>query len=87
MDYVNEDIENMRKEYNFWEHERRNYSNKLKEDHSDDGNALMSQIAEVEEEIRRTRDTINATKSQIIQKDESITQLLSLVVSGGGSRY
>ncbi|GBG59139.1 hypothetical protein CBR_g32156 [Chara braunii] len=86
-DYLQEDIENMNKEYLFWSNERATYTMKLEEETRLSEEMMQQssmQAMELEEEIKQLQGRMNSVKAQVLRNDETIQQLLRLVVSGPG---
>lgn len=84
MDYLQEDLENMAKEYRFWVTERRVYQEKLVEEQrlvQDLTNGEMK-IADMDNQIKQVRDRNIGHKGQILRNDETVSKLLNMIVSG-----
>jgi len=84
MDYLQEDLENMKKELKFWVNEHRIYSDKLAEQqrYTDDLLNPQAALADLEGQIRQGKDRIRGMKAQVLRNDETIGKLLGMVVSG-----
>lgn len=84
MDFLAEDAEAMNKEYHHWVEERRKHEKRAKATNSgvEASAHVMSQVAEVEEEIDTLRRKIDAVKTSILQNDSQINNLLDAVARG-----
>lgn len=85
MDYLQEDLETMSKEYRFWVTERRIYQDKLAEEQrlgQDASSQVEAQISDVDAQIKQAKDRILGVKAQILRNDDTIHKLLTMVVSG-----
>lgn len=84
MDYLQEDLDNMAKEYRFWVTERRVYADKLLEAQrsAEDVTALAAQVEDVEGQIRQARERVIAMKAKSLHNDATIQKLLTMVTTG-----
>jgi TRAF3-interacting protein 1 len=84
MDYLGEDIDNMAKEHRFWVTEKKVYNERLIEESRMAGDNLQgeAQIADLDGQIKQSKDRIMGNKAQILRNDESISKLLTMAVSG-----
>lgn len=84
MDYLQEDLENMAKEYRFWVTERRVYQEKLLEEQRlvQDLTSGENKIADMDSQIKQVKDRNIGHKGQILHNDETVTKLLNMIVSG-----
>ncbi|GLI70554.1 hypothetical protein VaNZ11_015474 [Volvox africanus] len=84
MDYLQEDIENMRKEYKFWITEKRMYQDELARELRLQGEAanVDAQLADLDGQIKQARDRIIGLKGQILRNDETLGKLLAMATSG-----
>ncbi|GLC72176.1 hypothetical protein PLESTF_001215200 [Pleodorina starrii] len=84
MDYLQEDIENMRKEYKFWITEKRMYQDELARELRMQGEAanIDAQLADLDGQIKQARDRIIGLKGQILRNDETLGKLLAMATSG-----
>jgi len=86
MDQLQEDMENMHKELNFWNTEKKTFASKHREEERATIDELnqMGSLQELDDEIASAREKTNSIKAQILRNDETIARLLSLVVTGSG---
>jgi len=84
MDYLQEDLENMKKELKFWMNEYKMYQARLAEAQRYTEDLLNPQatLSDVDNQIRQAKDRIKGMKSQVLRNDETIQKLLGMVVSG-----
>jgi len=84
MDYLQEDLENMKKELSFWMNEYRIYQAKLAEQQRYQDNLLNPEasVADLDNQIQQAKERIKGMKAQVLRNDETINKLLSMVVSG-----
>ncbi|PNW76618.1 hypothetical protein CHLRE_11g467739v5 [Chlamydomonas reinhardtii] len=84
MDYLQEDIENMRKEYKFWLTEKRMYQDELARELRLQGEAanVDAQLADLDGQIKQARDRIIGMKGQILRNDETLGKLLAMATAG-----
>jgi len=84
MDYLQEDLENMKKELKFWMNEYRLYQAKLAEQQRYTEDLLNPQatLADVDNQIRQAKERIKGMKAQVLRNDDTIGKLLGMVVSG-----
>ncbi|GAX84615.1 hypothetical protein CEUSTIGMA_g12036.t1 [Chlamydomonas eustigma] len=85
MDYMQEDLENMNKEYRFWVTERRVAQERLNEEQRIAGGQANTdaRLADLDGQVRQVRDRTIGLKAQVLRNDETIAKLLSMAVSGG----
>ncbi|GAQ86389.1 hypothetical protein KFL_002860130 [Klebsormidium nitens] len=91
MEYLQEDLENMGKEFHHWNKEKKQHAAKLDEERRLTQEALqapLSQLADLEDEIKQKREALDTLKAQVWRNDETIQGLLKLVMAGpsGGAR-
>lgn len=82
MDYLAEDIENMSKEYRFWQTERRVFQDRLNDEQRMQGNTEKydAQIADLDSQIKQARDRIVGVKGSILRNEDTINNLLGMAV-------
>lgn len=85
MDYMQEDLENMSKEYRFWVTERKVFADRLGDEQRlvADQAAADARLADIENQIKQVRDRTVGLKAQVVRNDETIAKLLSMAVTGG----
>lgn len=84
MDFVNDDIESMTREYERWKRQLQQASGQMDEQRKvteEHIQPLYDRLAEVEEQIRDKQLRINNTKAQILKNEMTIRGLLGAVVS------
>ncbi|CAG9336195.1 unnamed protein product [Blepharisma stoltei] len=84
MDFVNDDIESMKREYEKWKNQYIQANAKMEEQKritEDQLQPLYDKLAEVEESIKEKQLKINHTKAQILKNENLIRTLLQDVVS------
>jgi len=84
LDFVNDDIESMNKEMDFWKKEYLNSKARLQSElkgTEESLQPLQDKLAEIEEQIKDKKAKIQNVKSQIIQNQTTIKNLLYSVVS------
>lgn len=84
MDYLQEDLENMKKELKFWMNEYRMYQARLAEQQRFTEDLLNPQatLADTDNQIRQAKERIKGMKSHIQRNNETISKLLGMVVTG-----
>ncbi|KXZ48233.1 hypothetical protein GPECTOR_29g14 [Gonium pectorale] len=84
MDYLQEDVENMRKEYKFWLTEKRMYQDELSRELRLQGEqaSIDAQLADLDGQIKQARDRIIGLKGQILRNDDTLGKLLAMATSG-----
>lgn len=84
MDYLQEDVENMRKEYKFWVTEKRMYQDELSRETRMQGEQanIDAQLADMDGQIKQARDRIIGIKGQILRNDDTIGKLLAMATGG-----
>lgn len=96
MDFLQEDIDSMAKEYEKWRKESKASQSKLEElmkyeniviirVTEDTIQPLQDKLVEIEEQIREQTTKVNNVKSQIMNNDVVIQNLLHSVISTRGS--
>lgn len=85
MDYMQEDLENMSKEYRFWVSERKMFHDRLGDEQrmAEDQAAADAKLADLENQIKQVRDRTIGLKAQVVRNDETIAKLLNMAVTGG----
>mmetsp|Transcript_4923 Transcript_4923/g.12064 ORF Transcript_4923/g.12064 Transcript_4923/m.12064 type:complete len:515 (-) Transcript_4923:352-1896(-) len=82
MDYLGEDLENMAKEYRFWQMERRVFADKLADEQRmvDHSAAADAQVADLDGQLKQVRDRILGLKAAVLRNDDTISKLLAMAV-------
>lgn len=82
---MQEDLENMSKEYRFWVTERKVFADRLGDEQRlvADQAAADARLADIENQIKQVRDRTVGLKAQVVRNDETIAKLLSMAVTGG----
>ncbi|XP_069716773.1 TRAF3-interacting protein 1 isoform X2 [Phaenicophaeus curvirostris] len=82
LDYVQEDVDAIKNEWQMWQHENRQLAEALQKEQSITDSVLeplKAELAELEQTIKDQQDMIRAVKANILQKDEKIrTMILSI---------
>ncbi|KAF5843622.1 microtubule-binding protein MIP-T3-domain-containing protein, partial [Dunaliella salina] len=86
MDYLQEDLENMGKEFRFWQTERRVFADKLADEERLAGDPKGGENigADLDSQIRQVRERTLGLKAQVMRNDETVAKLLQMAVSGTG---
>mmetsp|Transcript_25571 Transcript_25571/g.46560 ORF Transcript_25571/g.46560 Transcript_25571/m.46560 type:complete len:161 (+) Transcript_25571:881-1363(+) len=84
MDYLQEDLENMRKEYKFWVTEKRLYIEELQREERVQGEtgSVDARMNDLESQIKQAKDRIIGLKGQVLRNDDKISKLLVMATSG-----
>ncbi|NXY45492.1 MIPT3 protein, partial [Ceuthmochares aereus] len=82
IDYVQEDMDTMKNEWQMWQHENRQLAEALQKEQSITDSVvepLKAELAELEQSIKDQQDKIRAVKANILQKEEkNRTMILSI---------
>jgi len=83
IEYIQEDLENMEKEYRMWRGDSQSYSNKLDAQSNNTESSLVplqQELADETEKVANLNAQINRVKASILHNDMTIHNLLRGVV-------
>lgn len=84
MDMLQEDVESMQKELQFWTRERKSYAQTIVDQRdvlSETATKSDAALEEADEEIRAMRSKIVSVKAAILRNDDKVAKLLAMVVT------